>query len=330
MRSLLAALLRPAPPPVRIPQGLVDACLKDECIAFIGSGLSAKAGLPTWRGFVEGLIKEAVNAGLMMPKDAELQRTALQEGEINAVADNAVSAFSQQRETLLSYYRRASATEAPLPQAFESLREIPFAGVLTSNYDTLLDRTYTGTKCLRNLTPQDSETLLELLSAREKPFLLKLYGDLDRPETLILAPTDYQNLVRSNAAFARFMEGLFFSRTMLFLGVSIEGLADYLAAFAFPSGVPRQHYALVGVWGGSWQARSSVLERRYNIKVLPFLVTPEFSEVDSFLNELANKTRLHTGNIAPAYIPDIGLRVQKIVLRNIGPFRELELEFSDY
>ena len=315
---------------LKIPQDLIDACLKEECVAFIGSGLSAKAGLPTWRGFVEGLINEAVDLNLMTTKEAALQRSALQEGEINDVADNVVSAFCQQREQLLEYYRRTSTTDAALPYAYELLREIPFAGILTSNYDTLIDRAYTGTKYLPILTPQDSETLLELLSAREKQFVLKLYGDFDRPDTLILGPTDYQNLVRSNAAFSRFMEGLFFSRTLLFLGVSIEGLADYLATFIFPSGIPRQHYALVGVSGGSWQARALVLERRYNIKVLPLPITLDYPKVDSFLGELASKTKQQEETFALSNIPIVGPRLQKIILRNIGPFRELELEFSDY
>jgi hypothetical protein len=39
----------PAPTP---PKEILEACLRNECVAFVGSGLSARAGLPTWRGLV--------------------------------------------------------------------------------------------------------------------------------------------------------------------------------------------------------------------------------------------------------------------------------------
>ena len=61
-----------------------------------------------------------------------------------------------------------------------------------------------------------------MLSAGDQRFLLKLYGNLDQPDSVIFSPSDYQDLVRSNVAFSRFIEGLFFSRTMLFLGTVLK------------------------------------------------------------------------------------------------------------
>jgi hypothetical protein len=157
-----------------VPQDLADVCSRGECVAFIGSGLSARAGFPTWSHFVEGMLGKAVTSGFMTAATAELQRGALQDGEINAVADNAVSAFGSQREILIEYYRRTSLSDAPLPRCFQLLKDIPFAGILTSNYDDLLDRTFEDTAILRGLTPRDSEKLLELLSVRHPTYLLKL------------------------------------------------------------------------------------------------------------------------------------------------------------
>lgn len=312
-----------------LPHDLIAACRAGECAAFLGSGVSARAGLPTWKKLVEGIVTEAERLELMNAKTAAQQHAALAEGEINAVADNAISAFRDRQDALIEYYRRAFTTSDPVPEAFHWLSKIPFTGVLTSNYDSLLEKAYEGRGYEGPLTPKDAEHLLTLLSLRTTPFLLKLYGDLARPETVVQAPVDYLNLVRSNAAFAQFMEGMFFSRTLLFLGVSLDGLSDYLEAFRFPSGgVPRQHYALVAVAGSSWQVKADVLKRRYNITVLPFQISEDFPELDDFLKQLAERTS-SSHRLAPSRVEATsGPQVRKIILQNIGPFRALEINFT--
>lgn len=320
-------------PPLYVPSDLVNACVENDCVAFVGSGIGARAGLPTWVGLVEGLLLEAVSAGFMDKKSVELQRAALREGEVNAVADNAVSAFGLEKKALQDYYRRMNVSDGPLPRAYHLLRTIPFSAILTSNYDDLLDRVLEGSDYQRGLTPSNSERLLELLASRKTPFLLKLYGDLYRPETLILAPTDYQNLVYSNIGFARFMEGLFFSRTLLFIGTSLEGLTDYLSVFRFPSELLVRHYALVAVSGRGWEAKAEVLQRRYNIFVIPFRPSAGFTEVDTFLDELTQSVaqRKKDANPDPCQDQDdsIGPKLKKVVLENIGPFEKLELDFEE-
>jgi hypothetical protein len=318
--------------PVSVPSELVAACSRNECIAFVGSGLSARAGLPTWLAFVDGMLDQAVKAHAMTARQAETQRAALHDGEVNAVADNVVNAFATRPEELIEYYRLVSTTTLPLPRAFTMLRDIPFAGVLTSNYDNLLDRAYFDSNVERALTPADSDTLLELLATRARPFVLKLYGDLARPDTLLLAPNHYQTLVRSNAPFARFIESLFFSRTLLFLGVSLDGLTDYLSAFAFPSGIPRPHYALVAVSGKGWPAKAELLKRQYNISVMPFAQSADFPEVDTFLAELQRSVlAAPSANEMAARGPTATTlaAVRRLTLRDIGPFTHLDLDFSE-
>jgi predicted ATPase len=315
--------------PPSIPKDLVDSCLKGECVAFIGSGLSARAGLPTWRRFVDGMIQFAVDSKVMTQQHAELQREALEGGDVNAVADNTVNAFGKERELVLDYCRDVFTTENALPKAFQSISAIPFGGILTSNLDNLLERTFAGTEVRTGLTPRDSEKLLDLLSAGKTPYLLKLYGDLDQPDSVILAPTEYQQLVKGNVAFARFIEALFFSRTLLFIGTSLEGLTDYLSVFTFPSGVTRQHYALVAVQGRRWRATAESLKRRYNIEVIPFSLAGDFAELDTFLVRLAEAT----GVPREAPIPLTGTaskpQLQRVILKNIGPFRELDLALDN-
>lgn len=205
-----------------------------ECVLFVGSGLSARAGLPTWRRFVEELLDWSVKRQVIDPRKAEVQRQALREGEANAVADNLADLYNQdqRKPMLLEFCRSAAVSHGALPKAYLTLRNIPFGALLTTNFDDLLWRTYQDAGLNEVLTPLDSEKLHEAL-AKNRIFLLKLYGTLDRPETAIVAPAEYEAMLGSNVLFLKFMEALFFSRTIFFAGTSLEGIVDYLRGFRF-------------------------------------------------------------------------------------------------
>jgi hypothetical protein len=108
-----------------------------------------------------------------------------------------------------------------------------------------------------------------------------------------------------------------FACTLLFLGTSLAGLADYLRKFTFPSGMTRQHYALIAVTGRRWRATAELLQRRYNIKIIPFPVTKQYADVDSFLEELVRKIRIQEATPASVATETTGRQLQKVVLPNM-------------
>ncbi|MFO1497988.1 MAG: SIR2 family protein [Verrucomicrobiota bacterium] len=311
-----------------LPEPLADACATGECVVFVGSGLSARAGLPTWQRFVGELVDWSVAHQAMDPQNADIQRRALAEGEVNAVADNLVDLYErrQQKGLLLEFCRSMSVSSGPLPNAYNTLRRIPFSGMLTTNFDDLLWRTYGENGLSEVLTPIDSEKLHECLS-KSRAFLLKLYGTLDRPETVIVAPAEYEAMLGSNVLFLKFMEALFFSRTLFFVGASLEGIIDYLRGFRFSGPVTRQHYALVAVNGTAWKAKAEVLARRYNINVIGFPASPDYPEVDTFLESLAGAVEVRRSARTSPQAGTPG-RLLKVQLRNIGPFESLEIDLK--
>jgi hypothetical protein len=314
-------------PALKVPDALTMASASGECVLFVGSGLSARAGLPTWLRFVDGLLDWSVKHQVIDPQNAKVQRQALREGEANAVADNLANLYKEdQKLLLLEYCRSAAISQGALPSAYLTLRNIPFGALLTTNFDDLLLRTYDGAGLNEILTPVDSEKLHEAL-AKNRLFLLKLYGTLDRPETAIIAPAEYDAMLRSNVLFLNFMEALFFSRTIFFVGASLEGIADYLRGFRFSGPVTKQHYALVAVSGSAWRAKADVLARRYNITVLPFRLSGDFPEVDEFLEKLAAAvgSRRNSAGYPQAATPG---KLVKVQLRNIGPFESLDIDLK--
>src|ERR1700722_2910260 len=263
----LAAIMQPGERPhvPPIPAELIESIRAGECILFAGAGLSARAGVPTWNQFLSGLLDFASEHQVVDPATKQSFAAALSEGERNAVADGLVHAFGNQRDQLQQFLVQSFPEPKVLSQAHECIRKIPFAAVLTTNYDTLLEKTLPEFAGPGVYTTKDAESLLDALAQKRK-FILKLYGLIRRPETLIFAPIEYQEAVSSNVSFSKFVEGIFFSRSFFFVGLSLEGIQDFLSGFVFRGAIPRRHFALVAVSGTSWKAKADFLERRFNVR----------------------------------------------------------------
>jgi predicted ATPase len=321
----------PTPEPL---EDLVQACVAGECVLYVGAGLSAQAGFPTWRPLVQDLLEWAIKNEFIEQSFGDSLHRAVKEGEIDPVADSIVSALERQEKLLQEHLREIFLKPSSLPESHRVLKEIGFSAVLTTNFDRLLERTYEDMGD-RIYTPKDTEPLLEALSKREF-FILKLYGTLERPETVLVAPAQYEDAIAGNRPFSQFMESLFFSRTILFVGASLEGIEDYLEGIQF-RGAQRQHYALVAVAGSAWQAKENLLLRRYGIQVLPYMLSNDHPEVLEFLQKLAQKVRVETERTKEKEAP-VGYirrirhpsRLKRVRLENIGPFDHLELELDPH
>ena len=310
-----------------VPDDLVQACVAGECVLYAGAGLSARAGYPTWMPFVRNLLNWAVENEFVEESFGESLRSAITPEQSDLVADSIVSALQAKgQEKLLHEYLSRIFLE-PFPQPPKShhiLREIGFSAALTTNFDTLLERTYEDMET-RVYTPKDTEPLLEALTKRDF-FILKLYGTLELPETVLVAPAQYEVAVANNRPFSEFMDSLFFSRTILFVGASLKGIEAYLEGIEFRGG-QRQLYALVAVTGSAWQAKADQLQRRYNIQILPYTLNEEHPEVLEFLEKLAQKAKTESERTGEKEVPAGYKRVR---LENIGPFDNLELELDEH
>lgn len=317
-------------PKIEIPGELVLACAKGECVLYAGAGLSAQAGLPLWKPFVSGLRDWAVERQFVDEKLADSLRHSLDRGLTDLVADSIVSDLKerQQDSALHEYLKLRFVEPGPAPSKIHRLlARIGLSAALTTNFDTLLEQTFTEARLV--CTPEDPERLLDSLSQRSF-FILKLYGMLERPDTVLVAPAQYEEAISGNRFFSEFMEKLFFSRTILFLGASLEGIEAYLKGVSFQSVGSRRHLAVVAVSEAGWETKADLLKRRYGIQVLPYPTSQKHQEVLDFVKELADKVKERTSGLAEA--GPAGevqhSRLERIELKNIGPFERLELDLN--
>lgn len=311
--------------PEEPPADLVEVCAAGECVLYGGAGLSARSGLPIWKEFVHGLLDWAVENRFLEESEATSFHAEIETGDADPVADSVISRLkSAEQLSLLNNYLRQVFLKSSSPSAFHFLlKRIKFSAVLTTNFDNLLERNYQVSSD-QIYTPKDAEKLLTALTKRDY-FILKLYGTLEQPETVIVTPAQYESGIAGNKIFSQFMQTLFVSRTLLFIGASLEGIEAYLRGISLPKDVARMHYALVAVTGNAWRAKADLLERRYGIKVFPYTPGDDHAELGKFLKRLASKVAAEP--TAATGTRQVTSRLKRLSLENIGPFENLDLEF---
>jgi len=304
----------------------VQDCATRNCVLYTGAGLSAQAGLWTWQKFMHGLLDWAVENGFMESVDARSFHHEIDAGAADSVANLIVSAIrtNEGLPRLHDYLRATFLRNSSQPESYSLLSEINFSAALTTNFDNLLERSY-RLDSTRVFTPQNTEELLAALTRREF-FILKLYGTLERPETVMVAPAQYEDAVSGNREFAEFMGTLFRSRTLLFIGASLEGIETYLKGITLPRDITTRHWALVAVTDNVWRAKADFLEQRYHIKVLPFTPSSDYHEIKDFLRKLADEVAAQTKTERVS--SRVTARLKELSLKNIGPFDSLEIKFD--
>ena len=309
------------------PEKLISACVAGECVAFIGAGLGAQAGLPTWQPMIQSLLTEVSRQNLLDSKQSESLQEAMSEGQWNVVADELVDKLEGHPEMLQSLLVRTYLRPDIRPTAAHHLlRSLNLSGLLSTSFDQLLETTFRDQ--IRTVyTHQDSGTLLELLTKKQF-FFAKLYGSLDKPGSLLIGRSQFDEAMARNPLFSRFVETLFFSRTLFFIGAGFEGIESYLSGLKIAGGAEQRHFALVAAHGGAWRAKADLLRRRYGIQVLPFSSQLGFSEVERFLVKLVSAVTPRIVTSSAPRGPEGISRLKSVTLRNIGPFDDMTLELD--
>lgn len=119
------------------------------------------------------------------------------------------------------------------------------------------------------LTNRDVPTLWRRLAGNEF-FILKVHGDIERHETIVLSSKDYTDHVFDNLPFIQFLQRLLMAKSVLFIGTSFTEpyVLRLLEETRFlTAGIGLQHFALLPNTG---RIRSRLLRDRYNVGVINY------------------------------------------------------------
>lgn len=189
---------------------LVNAIRCDECVLFVGAGMSVNSGVT---GYAD-LIRELAGALGMEDEVTE---------DLDAYLDIAQcyrDAFPGRDLDVLIEAHFGSKHKPALPSlAHCLLLSLPIRFIVTTNYDSLLEDTLEALK--RYPTRVASAEQVARTGYRDGTFVVKFHGDPDSGR-VVLSRGDYDAFFRDRPEMAALLEGLLLNQTFFFVGYSLR------------------------------------------------------------------------------------------------------------
>ena len=289
-----------------VPQPLVDAVLAGRCVAFVGAGFSATV-VPTWERLLESV---AEREDLSAPDRAAMRELFVAGGQL---ANEAAAQFLVERMGAERFQSRlidlvAHPIESERQQhRVDHLLGVPFRGVLTTNFDGVLDGVVPGRDAYRQiLRPEGgSGWYQDRYWHGTGPTVVKLHGDaVSDPESIVLTRRDYRDRLYGKSAYVTFLRAVFATNTMLFLGCSfndpyLNELRSEILALLEQRDVDQPlAYAVIPDQPG---ARVAFFRQHEGMQLLTYDTAdhPDHAPFDGFLERLYGKTSplFHLGRL---------------------------------
>ncbi len=265
--------------------GFAEVCehyRAEQLTLFVGAGVSAAAGLPSWGRLVE-LLSEAARAG-------GASADALAEIEALAGKGKLIDALGALRHVLgaasfgaVVERRLDDRGVTDLPDVLVAIGALApkLRAVLTTNLDGLLERAFRGE------WPAVARATADI--AQRRRCIVKLHGTLLERATWVLAREDYERAMYADPNLSAAYQSLFHGGRLLFVGYGLadddfDALLGRVRALA--QGQPPRHFALAPK-GAVRPYRRQELDRA-GIHVIEYgNGVGDHGEAVSFLQELA-------------------------------------------
>lgn len=186
-------------------EALAEDAQERQLVLFMGAGVSAGAGVDTWKGLLENLAVEAefteAQRELLKTKDLRDQATL-----IESALPKTSASFKKRVADRIRERQHYSLTHG-------LLASLPSKEAVTTNFDELFEDAV-GRSAIAVLPKDPRKT--------DGRLLLKLHGSVDRHDDMILTRADYLRMPRQYGALMGLVQGLLMMRKMVFVGYSLS------------------------------------------------------------------------------------------------------------
>ena len=200
-------------------------------VFWVGSGVSAESGLPTWPEFKEALLKalEDKISNLHGPEIRDLRNAEIRiRGEVNNWRAFEFLRRALGETTWQSLIREILGESATLepPSVYYRLWKLSPHGLLTLNLDRLATRAFTDVRPGHELAAFNGIQVSSYTHVlkRPHPFVCHLHGVVEDSSSWVLTSSQLSHQ-RANPAYKNFITSCLSTKTVVFLGISADDLA---------------------------------------------------------------------------------------------------------
>jgi len=221
-----------------VPPELVAAARNGRLLLLVGAGTSRtcldrnRQPLPSWGELLSRIVEWLSSEERLDLATQRDLRDLLVRDEHLVVAEELIS---QGGPGVVQEYLQATFDPSMIvpSRRHELLASLPARGIVTTNYDNLLERAYVAVhKRQPNVLRVDQRSRWHEMGD-DVPFVLKLHGDIEEPESIILGFRSYRDLLQS-ADYDTLMRDLMSNHTALIVGSSLRD-ADILRGIDYAS-----------------------------------------------------------------------------------------------
>jgi CheY-like chemotaxis protein len=222
---------------------LLEDIRAGNCVAFVGAGFSAAAGLPAWPDLVRAVALE------LPSREREAHRATIESlvgsggrgyshRELEMAAQLLFDAVGEERcRHLLRDTLRPDRLPPVMQQRLKHLLGIPFRAIVTTNFDPLLPGVPPDARAYRRLLRADRfgpwreatlRAALGIDTVPERPTLdapdrpvVQLHGTV-HDSTLVFTRSQYRRRLYASPAYLTVLKALLATSTVLFIGYSMR------------------------------------------------------------------------------------------------------------
>ncbi|SHM89970.1 SIR2 family protein [Flavobacterium chilense] len=275
------------------PVEMLESFKNKSSVFFVGAGISIEAGLPTWSQLISQLITLASKQSWCSDDKVAEYKKLLAEGnnflllaeELKSELGNVFYDFME------SIFGKPDIKPT---DTMESILNFNSNIIITSNYDRLIENTYTKLNGYPPPTFTYSQSR-EIANNywKQKFFVLKAHGDaFSDVQGIILSQRDYRKTLYRELGYKSILQSIFSTKSLFFVGTSMTDpefnlLLDYLHE-SYSGGGPT-HYLLI-----SDEKSNPIIQKRFfeDFKIQTITYNNKsgcHSEINEYLKELYSK-----------------------------------------
>ncbi len=196
-------------------------------VIFVGSGVSNNSNIPTWNQLIIEFAKKLVydkcrvcslkeHIEMNCPKEDCPERFNFSQDEYLKIPQYYYNKDKGgYNQLILDTLKCEEATPNPIHNVIMNL--FP-KHIITTNYDKLIENTNSPNKLLYSVINKDKDFLKDEKSS----YIIKMHGDIDNPDTIVLKEDDYLNYGQKHPFIETFIKSLLIDHTFLFVGYSLN------------------------------------------------------------------------------------------------------------